>query len=59
MATAEDEEVIEQLAASGAHPPFRDRIRPWGPEGESDHVHVFEPKDLIKTGRVLGIPVAE
>ena len=33
MAGSGDQEVVEAFSAQGADEPFRDRVRPWCPDG--------------------------
>jgi hypothetical protein len=41
VAAADDEQVVEALAADGADPPFGDRVRPWRPKRRLDHPLAF------------------
>ncbi len=59
LTAAKDQQVIEQLPASGAHPSFRDRVRPRRAERKVDHFHAFAVEDLIEAGRELSVPIAE
>jgi hypothetical protein len=59
VAGAEDQQVVEQLSASGKDEPLRDRVRPRRPVGQPQDFHALGAEDLIESGGELGIAVTE
>jgi hypothetical protein len=55
----EDQHVVEQLAACGAHPPLREGVGTRGPKGQVDDLDALTAEDLIEGAGELGVPVAE
>jgi len=59
MASAEDEQVVQQLSPSGADEPFGDRVRPRGPIGQLQDLHALGAEDLIEAGGELAVAIPE
>ena len=59
MASAEDEQVVQQLSPSGADEPFGDRVRPRGPIGQFQDLHALGAEDLIEAGGELAVAITE
>ena len=58
MPAAEDQKMVQALAARCAHKPLGDGIRPRGTVRQAHDFHAFRAEDLIEGGRELGIPIA-
>jgi hypothetical protein len=53
---AEDQHVVQALAAEGSHEPFREGVRPWRPDRGLDHPRAVPGEDLIERRRELAVP---
>jgi hypothetical protein len=59
MPFAEDQHVVQALAAQRAHEPLRECVRPRRPDRRPDHPRAVPGEDLIERGGELAILVAD
>jgi len=53
----QDEQPVEALAPNGSHKPLRDAVCLRCPKRNSYHLDAFSPKDVIKAGGELLVPI--
>ncbi len=56
MPLAEDQQVIQALAAKRAHEPLRESVRPRAPDWRLDHPRPVPGEDLVERCRELAVP---
>nr|WP_222849141.1 hypothetical protein [Trebonia kvetii] len=56
---AEDEHVVQALAAQRPYEPFREGVRPRRPDGRLDHPHAVAGEDVVECRGELAVPVAD
>ena len=59
MVLAEDQHVIQALAAKGAHEPLGERVRLRRPHRRPDHPRPVTREDIIECRRELAVPVTD
>src|SRR5579871_1419931 len=59
MPCAEDEDVIQALAAERAHEPLRKRVRSRRSDRRLDHPRAVAGEDAVECGGELAVPVAD
>lgn len=58
MTPAEDEDVVEALPSSGAHPALRERVRPRRADGRRHHRESFRTEDIIEGAEELQVSIS-
>jgi hypothetical protein len=59
VAFVHDEDPVEELAAYAAHPPFHDRVHPWGLRSSEHHADTVGLEDLIEQRGEFAVPVPD
>jgi hypothetical protein len=59
VALTEDDDSIEDLASTGANPPFGDSVLPGTPVGRPDGVDAHPLERAVDIGAELGVPVED
>ena len=56
---AEDQHVVQALAAQRAHEPLRVGVRPRRPDRRLDHPRAVPGEDVVERGGELAVPIAD
>jgi hypothetical protein len=56
---AQDQHVVQALAAKGAYEPLRERVRPWRLDRRLDHPRAVTGEGVVEGGRELAVSVAD
>src|ERR1039458_8847495 len=59
MPCIHDEEAIQALGAHGPNKTLGIRVSVQGPQWGSQDLYTFRPKNLVETGHVLGVAIAD
>jgi hypothetical protein len=59
VAAAQDQMMVQQVAAGRANPPFGERIGTGGSVREADNPHSLAPEHLVEGAWELGVPIME
>jgi hypothetical protein len=59
VSAAEDQQVVEALAANGANPALGEGVRARAPVGSPEYPDTFGAEDLVKRGGELGVAIPE
>jgi hypothetical protein len=54
-----DQRAVQEFAAAGLYPPFRDRVHSWHPDAAEDDVDARVREDAVEQIGELAVPVAD
>jgi hypothetical protein len=59
MLLAEDQRMVQALAAKRPHEPLREGVRPWRPDRRPEHPRAVPGEDAVECRGELTVPVTD